>query len=122
MGHPVVIPIFLQITLFFTHPVVCIYVEIEITFNIFLLSLEMPLIDDMHSLVQEKEARGAAEAARGGALQQVGEDVLLGMELPPMYIYAGPGGSKFPISSRFRYLSAYHYLQIHAKKMHYIIK
>ena len=58
MGHPVVIPIFLQITLFFTHPVVCIYVEIEITFNIFLLSLEMPLIDDMHSLVQEKEARG----------------------------------------------------------------
>ena len=56
--HPVVIPIYLQITLFFTHPVVCIYVEIEITFNIFLLSLEMPLIDDMHSLVQEKEARG----------------------------------------------------------------
>ena len=32
---------------------------------------------------QEAAERGAAEAARGGALQQVGEDALLGMELPP---------------------------------------
>ena len=54
-----------------------------------------------------------------GISAQNPEDALLGMELPRMYIYAGPDGSKFPISSRFRYLRAYHYLQIHAKKMHY---